>query len=180
MAVLAEAVSVVFRSDRLEAIWPGGVAAFIAQRPNESACEDGLVVRVGFMGPRGTAAFIAHCESFGLVHHGPDEHACDFVIVDQSLGLCRPCDWLEFGRVELEGNEVPVVRMVGDDRHLLMCPPGWRFDGSLSQQHVYTPEGSTVSSLRFLREENGVRYYLNTLTNRVAYSTEPIPDEPTG
>ena len=179
MAVLAEAVSVVFRSDRLEAIWPGGVAAFLAQRPNESACEDGLIVRVGFMGPRGAAAFIAHCEAFGLVHHGPDAYAYDFVIVDQSIGLCRPCEWLEFGEVTVEGNTVRVVRMTGDDRQLLMCPPGWRFERSLSQRHIYTPEGSTVSSLRFLREENGIGYYLNTLTNRVVYSTEPVPDAAT-
>lgn len=80
-----------------------------------------------------------------------------------------PCDWLEFGHVELSGNRIAVARLAGSQLKQVITPPEWKFEGSLSQTFAFVPAGAEDKSLRFLRHERGLDVYVNLLTGREVY-----------
>ena len=51
MAVLVEAISVVVRLDAIDRLFAGGRTAMDKLIPNGTYCEDGELMRVGFLSP---------------------------------------------------------------------------------------------------------------------------------
>jgi len=85
-------------------------------------------------------------------------------------GFTVPCDWAEFGQIELQpGQTVSAVQMKGGTERRLFYPEGWKYEGSLSQHFGFVPTGEEQKSLRFLRHEQGLDVYLNTLTGKEVY-----------
>jgi hypothetical protein len=181
MAVLVEAISVIVRRVRIEESYPGGWDAFDADCPNKTLCADSDIARVGFMMPTDVETFTRKLERQGLVYVN-DGKAIDVAVLDQHSGLCVPCDWLEFGHVQLKGNRVAACRAVGSMDNVMITPDGWKYEGSLSQTFGFVPTGQEERSLRFLRHERGVDVFLNLVTGeevfvgRVGKHTEPGSD----
>jgi hypothetical protein len=125
VAVLVEAISVVIRRAKIASLYPGGWDSFVADCPNATLCADLDLARIGFMTPMDVEWFCQHLEARGLVFLR-DGRAVDFAMVDQLRGPTTPCDWLEYGHLEIDGNRVAACRMVGStDKHVLM-PDGWK------------------------------------------------------
>jgi len=135
MAVLIKAVSFIARRDRLDECWPMGSEGHIADAPNGSVCADEYLVRIGFMGPVSTSAFIEHAIAQGLTRFEPDGSAADFVTVDQVVGLLTPCDWLIVGSVDHEGHQIRAARWVGDESPYIIFPAKWSL-GSTSTSGI--------------------------------------------
>ena len=68
MPVLIEAISVVVKKRAIEERFPGGVPGIVSQVPNQTYCDDGNLVRVGFMSPPDVQDFVGHLEACGLVY----------------------------------------------------------------------------------------------------------------
>lgn len=170
MAVLIEATSVVLRADALLKKVTGGWEAFIRLVPNKTLCADNEIVRVGFMYPDDVELFIKFLQSVGL-EYLREGKAIDIAVVDQLRGLMSPCDWLEFGRVDMKGTDkrVAACRMVGSKVNQLVTPDNWKFEQSLSSTYGFVPDGQGQSGMKFLRHEDGIDVYLNALTGKEVY-----------
>jgi hypothetical protein len=138
VAVLVEALSVVIKTRRVAAAYPGGWDGFVADSPNDTLCSDGELVRLGFMTPADVAACVRGLEAAGLVHL-EDGLAADFAIVDQRRGPVDRCDWLEFGRMASEQGDVSVCRLAGSTSEALVTPANWSYEDSLSHRFSYEP-----------------------------------------
>jgi hypothetical protein len=136
--------------------------------PNKTLCADDEIIRVGFMAPNDVKKFVATLEAKGLCYLEEDS-SVDMVVIDQMRGPTTPCDWIEFGHVELSGNRIAVARLAGSQLKQVITPPEWKFEGSLSQTFALVPAGAEDKSLRFLRHERGPNVYLNLLTGREVY-----------
>lgn len=165
MAVLIEAISVVIRADSLLRKFPGGWDGFKSHLPNETMCADNEIVRVGFMSLQDTESFVKLLTHSGLTHL-QDGHAIDLAVADQIHGLASHCSWLEFGHANLGNNpkqRIAVCRLVGSNSMQVVTPPTWKFDGSLSHSYGFAPTEHSDKSLKYLRHENGLDVYLNTV-----------------
>jgi len=149
MAVLVEAISVIVRLDAIDRSFAGGRAAIDKLIPNGTYCSDGELMRVGFMSPAETGAFIRQLEAGGL-RCTVDGQFGDIAVVDQQRGPTMPCDWLEFAHLGMGGGKVGAcwlfegprmgagVHMKGESIRLA-TPAGWEFEGSLSQSFKFVP-----------------------------------------
>ena len=171
MAVLIEANSVVVRVDSILTKFRGGIEEFDTIVPNETACCDNELFRVGFMMPEGSDKFIQILIDHGLEYLVDDE-AVDFVQVTQYGGLFSKCTWAEFGHINFEGKEnqrIAVCRMIDSEQDLFM-PEWWKYEKSLSHTHGFIPEGVSMDkSLKYLRQVGGVKVYLNLLTGKEVF-----------
>ena len=135
MAVLIEANSVIIRAEALIARFAGGWAAFKERVPNQTLCTDNEIVRVGFVFPDDVEPFIGMLERNGLIHLREGE-AIDIAVAVQLRGIDWRCSWLELGHVDL-GNDprrrIAACRLPGIASKQIVTPPGWEFEGSLSQ-----------------------------------------------
>ena len=163
--MLVEAISVVIRADRLLNAFNSDFEAFKAVVPNRTLCADDELVRVGFMSPQDTEAFVQRLEELGLAYLR-DGAAVDLVVVDQQRGPMAPCDWLDFGRVEVDdaGNRVSAARLAGSQSLDVVTPEGWEFSESLSAKFGFVPNEHIEKGLQFLRREDGLDVYWNPLT----------------
>ena len=171
MAVLAEAISVIVKRASIEARYPGGWDAFVQNAPNRTLCADKAVVRLGFMTPADVEAFVKELEQKGLGYLVTGK-ARDLVVADQQRGFLVQCDWAELGHIKLEGDEkrqVAACRAKAAWDDMLITPPGWTYEGSLSQQHSFVPSGQVGKKLKLLRSENGQDVYLDAGTGKEVY-----------
>ena len=189
MAVLAEAISVVVRCDAILQRLPGGEEAFESMVTNDTYCSDGELVRVGFLGPGPVEAFVRELEAAGL-RYLVDGKATDFVVVDQRHGPTTPCDWIEFARIPFgpdqrvaacwlfEGPRLPMagIYLRGNSMQL-HTPPGWSFEGSISDTGGFVSHEEMAERLVLLRVEDGRAVYLDTRTGREVYSSPPSDGE---
>ena len=174
MAVLIEGISVITRADSLLEKFPGGWKGFEAIVPNQTLCADNEIVRVGFMMPQDVEAFIKALQKAGLVFQ-KDGAAVDIAVVDQRRGLTTRCDWLEFGHVEIgpRGESVSSCRLAGSLNNQIVCPPDWKYEGSLSSSHGFIPTGDTEKRLKFLRHESGVDVYQDLESGKEVFVGRP-------
>jgi hypothetical protein len=176
MAVLVEAISVIIRADAIEASYAGGLDAFEASIPNETACSDGDLVRVGFMTPADVQAYVGELTAKGL-RYVVDGVAHDIVVVDQQRGPLARCDWIEAGRVSLDavGNErIAIAQLVGSQAEGLATPPGWEFENSLSRSFGFSGNAEKpASGLRFLRHEDGMDVYQDDISGKEVFVGRP-------
>ena len=171
MAVLVEGISVIIRREVIEDKFPGGWEAFVEDVPNETLCADDQLARVGFMSPVDVKAYIQHLEEFGFCYLSQGR-AVDLVVIDQLQGPAAPCEWGQFGHVAVGGNEshrVSACRAAGSTVNMLIHPDWWQYQGSLSQTFGFVPEDSPENGLTFLRRENNVDVYHNSLTDKEVY-----------
>ena len=168
MAVLIEAISVVIRTDALLKKYPGGWNAFMKIVPNSTLCSDNELARVGFMTPQDVGAFVARLEQAGLVFLR-SEKAVDLAIVDQLRGPTTPCDWLEFGHIEMGPGKVAACRLAGSQSTEILTPDGWKYEGSLSASHGFVPTEGIRKDLTYLRTENGIDVYLDKASGKEVY-----------
>jgi hypothetical protein len=179
MAVLIEGISVLVRTSAIHDRYPGGWAAFAAQVPNQSLCSDNELARVGFMTPADCASFIGDLERVGILHL-KDGKSQDIVVADQMRGFTNPCEWAEFGSIEMNPRQrVSAAQLKDTTRKQIFCPDGWSYEGSLSQQFGFVPTGQQDKSLKFLRREDGLEVYLNILTGEEVYvgRTNPLNND---
>lgn len=172
MAVLVEAISVVIRADAIETRHAGGWDAFEAEIPNETACSDGELVRVGFMAPADVQAYVRGLTAKGL-RYLADGVAQDLVVVDQQSGPMVACDWIEAGRVSLDaaGKErVTIARLVGSQVEGFSTPPGWNYAKSLSCSFGFSKGVEKPGpGLRFLRHEKGLDVFWDNLAGKEVF-----------
>jgi hypothetical protein len=171
MAVLAEGISVVIRCDRLLAAFEGDWDAFKAIVPNKTLCADNELVRIGFMVPADVKEFNRRLAARGLTYLS-DGAAQDLVVVDQMRGPMVPCDWIEFGQINLDGDpkqRVSACRLAGSTQTIVIMPEGWIFGESLSSTFGFVPNGQSDKSLTFLRHQDGMEVYRNRLTGKEVF-----------
>jgi hypothetical protein len=172
MSVLVEAHSVIVRCDAIHGRYSGGWEKFIADVPNRTLCSDGEIARVGFMSPADAKAYINYLEHCGL---RVDETgaAADLAAVFQLSGLKGPCDWLEFDRIELHTHgssaSVAYCRLQGGVCTQLATPARWKYEGSLSQTFGIFPIASANTGIDFLRHDNGVDVYYDSLSEKEVF-----------
>jgi len=178
MAVLCEGISVIVRRDAIERHLENGWSEFHELVPNSTLCSDDKLARVGFMEPGSVEAFVNVLERLGL------KLFQDIAVVDQIGGPTRECDWLEFARFPIGKNETDKVAMcwlfdgerimgagiyINSDANALHTPPGWRYEGSLSQQFTYVPTEDLEDRLEYLRSEGDLDVYRNRDTGKEMY-----------
>ena len=171
MAVLVEAISVIIRADALLSKFLGGWDAFKSRVPNNTLCADNEIVRVGFMSPPDVESFVRLLERSGLTHL-ENGQAIDLVVADQLHGTASPCSWIDFGHVNLGSDpkkRIAACRFSGSSNMQLVTPPGWTFENSLSQSFGFAPTEHVDKSLTYLRHENGLDVYLNSVTREEVY-----------
>jgi hypothetical protein len=169
MAVLIEATSVLVRLEAVREKFPGGWAGFQNRVPNKTLCSDDELARIGFMSPGDTKMYVEDLERCGLVYLS-DGEASDIVVADQLRGPLRPCPWIEFGRVSIEGGTVAACRLKGSRSMKLFTPDGWSYQGSLSQTYGFVPNDAAHASLKFVEHREGFDIYLNRLTGKEVYT----------
>jgi len=153
MAVLVEGISVLIRVRSIEENYPGGWEAFARHVPNQTLCSDSDLARVGFLDPDEVKGYIYTMGKKGLAYLIAGKPQ-DIVVVDQQCGPMVDCEWLEFARIShgdsggrmavaclFEGPRIAHgIHMPGKNMQVA-TPPGWRFEGSLSDKFTYVPEG---------------------------------------
>ncbi len=171
MAVLVEAISVIVRRKSIEDKYPGGWQAFVEAVPNNTLCADDEIARVGFMTPQDVEGFVKQLEMNGLLF-AKDSQAVDVAVADQFAGLTTPCDWLEFGHVDLSesGSRIAACRQVESALVKIITPEDWKYEGSLSHKYIFVSSEYVNEGLKFLRHENGLDVYLNLLTGEEVYA----------
>jgi hypothetical protein len=176
MAVLVEAISVIVRAGAIRDQYPGGWPAFERNVPNETLCCDSELARVGFMNPNDCESFVGGLGRVGIVYLN-DGNSHDIVVADQMQGFTTPCDWAEFGRIEMRpGQPVSAAQLKGTISKRIVCPDGWTYEKSLSSSFGFVPTRAQDKSLRFLRHENGLDVYLNLLTGKEVYIGRTDPE----
>jgi hypothetical protein len=175
MPVLIECFSVITRKDRIESCYPGGVERFLQDCPNQTACADDHLVRVGFMDPDEVRGFVFQLMNAGLQYLDADGRAQDIVVVDQRKGPTTPCDWAEVIKVTLAGNKFAACRMVGTNDQTLACPGWWTPEMALKNSLVFVPNEDLPSQMEFLREENGLMVCRDRATGEIMYSPMNTP-----
>src|SRR6266853_4840789 len=100
MAVLVEGISAIIRVQAIHERFPGGWKAFVSKVPNQTLCSDNELARIGFMSPDDCRAFVDNLDRVGIafLRNGQSQ---DIVIADQLRGFTVPCEWADFGRIEI-------------------------------------------------------------------------------
>ncbi len=96
------------------------------------------------MAPDDAKMFVENLSEFGI-QYLHDGKAVDLVVADQQHGLAVPCDWAEFGRIDLDGNledNVGACRLVGSGGKQIVMPEGWTYENSLSARFTLVESGS--------------------------------------
>jgi hypothetical protein len=123
------------------------------------------------MSPPDAESFVRLLERSGLTHL-ENGQSIDLVVVDQLHGLASPCPWAEFGHVNL-GNDsnkrIAACRFAGSTNKQVVTPPSWTFESSLSRSYGFAPSEHIDKSLTYLRHENGLDVYLNSVTGEEVY-----------
>lgn len=179
MAVLVEAISVVIRCDRLLTEFDNDWDAFKDTVPNRTLCADNEVVRVGFMSPTDVENYVSSLAKRGLKYI-VDGTAQDLIVVDQQRGPAAPCEWIEFGHVNLDKESkkrVAACRLVGSTGSVVVAPEGWIFGESLSASFGFVPNGQMEKSLTFYHHQDGLDVYQNRLTGKEVFIGRTNPDK---
>jgi len=169
MAVLIEAISVVIKVDSILRAFDD-FEEFENIIPNKTLCSDNEIVRVGFMVPDDVEAFIDKLKEYDLIYLD-SELSIDIAVVEQRHGLTTKCEWLEFGHINLseDGQRIATARLVNSKEGDLFMPDGWQYENSLSSTYGFVPTEHVDKSLEYLKHENGVDVYLNSVTGKEVY-----------
>ena len=141
MPVVVIAITVVVRCEVVNEKYPGGMAAFKQDVPNNTFSTDGELAAASFMNPRDVGHFIYQVlQSKGLKFHDEEGKCFDIVVVDQNQGPTCPtgdCAWIKFGK---QGAVSFCWTGTDDPSGSSLCGPSW-----------WTPEKS--ASMNFIPQE---------------------------
>jgi len=177
---LIEAISVVVRRDAVVWSFRGGWEAFKAIVPNNTFCADTEINRVGFMEPNAARNFIERLE-FGGLTFVEDGEAKDLAVVDQQRGPTVDCRWLEFSRFSMGNSGYALACWMWDKprkgygvhtsgkRVDLHTPPGWKYEGSLSQNFTFVPSEERNERLKFIRREGNLDVFQDNQTGEILF-----------
>lgn len=168
MAVLIEAISVVIKRSAIDEKFESNWEGFVADVPNETLCADDELARVGFMTPIDVKSYVKYLEKLGFKYQ-VNGSAVDLVVVDQQRGFAAPCNWAEFGFVNIDNNRIAACRAVDGSNSPLLTPDEWEYEGSLSQTFGFVPSEHIDKSLAFLRHEAGLDVYCSALTGKEVF-----------
>jgi hypothetical protein len=172
MSVLVEAISIIILRRAIDERYIGGWNGFVADIPNRTVCDDGEIVRVGFMDGSDAILYVENLQSKGLrFTDDADETFVDFAIVDQMEGMKLNCEWLDVHQATFfeTGIEIKKCSLKGSAITAVYLPDGWEYAGSLSQKCSYTPPNQEDNNMKFLRHEDGVDVYLDLTTGEECY-----------
>jgi tetratricopeptide (TPR) repeat protein len=175
MAVLIEAISVVVRREAVEARFAGGMPALLRTIPNQTACGDADLIRVGFMDTSDADAYVDALQAGGLMYRR-DDTTVDLAVVIQRKGPTRASPWLEYADIETDGKKLSVCWLAGtgEQSKRIAVPEGWTYERSLSKDGPGFMSASLKGDrLKFLRREDGVDVYLDLQTNTELYAGRP-------
>ena len=140
MAVLLEGISVFVRVARIFELL-GSWDDFVSLVPNKTLCCDRELARIGFMSPYDAKEFTDLLEKSGF-RYQENHTAIDLVVADQVNGLWSKCEWIEIGKMVLDGDqgkEVAVSRLKGSAESVFAKPIGWSYDQSLTKNYKFVP-----------------------------------------
>lgn len=173
MAVLVEAISVIVRRPAIAERFRGGWPEFLDAIPNSTGCFDDDLVRVGFMTPADVGAFVSMLEAGGLTYRKSGE-AFDLAVVDQLRGPAIPAPWLHVGQIKQGENHFVAAALAGQQPTHIAVPPGWKFEGSLSDRPGFVADSRDGDRLKFLRHESIADVYLNLVTGEEVFVGRPL------
>lgn len=148
MSVLIEAVSVVIKRDSIRTKFSGGWSSFQSIVFSQySTCADSNLATVSFLAASDAFSYVRFLEEMDFIY------LQDFAIADQTQGLKDTCDWCYITDFKLYNNPAMAVtgcKAEGGKERKLYVPPGWKFEGSLSQHCTYqdTDEVNTGKVMR--------------------------------
>lgn len=172
MAILIEAISVVFRKKSIEEKFPGGWVSFLEDAPNRTLFSDGDIGCISFMHPQDVENYVFYLESFGL-DFIIDDHTKDIAVIDQIRGFTIPSPWLRFGKVNKDGNTVSACWLATTQPDFVFTRRDWKFEGSLSKNSGFISTDDLKEHVRFLRHEDGLDVYLNLKTGKEVFMGRP-------
>lgn len=155
MSVLVECFSVVIKRSVIESRYPGGLAGYQADCPNQTLCADENLVRVGFMVLDDVSEFVLRVLArAGLASTPcgiPDlrVNADSVALVEQGRGPWYPldCDWLEYAE---RPDGVCHCWLAESPKGELKTPVGWQPETCRFSKAFYKleglPEGKPLSS----------------------------------
>ncbi|MGK0184353.1 MAG: hypothetical protein ACI9R3_000119 [Verrucomicrobiales bacterium] len=136
MPVLSDNTSVIVKNASIAVKFPGGIAAFASFAGN-SFCTDGKLARVGFESLQEAIEFICKLADHGLnSYSAATKSADDMVVARKDHGFAFPCDWAEFGYLDVNGDptvRVPACRSVGCKSLELSAPQQFSTDMKRNQ-----------------------------------------------
>jgi len=102
MSILIESLTVVVRRGTLDATWPGGTDAYLADAFSRGsrallACADDELTAISFASPESADALLDRLDDLGVVYVD-DGHCIDMVCIDHIEGPLARCDWIEWRR----------------------------------------------------------------------------------
>jgi hypothetical protein len=144
MSVIVEAVSVVVKRNSIRTKFPGGWSLFQSILYSRySMCADSSLASVSFLAAKDAYSYTKFLEEMGFVY------LQDFAIADQTQGLKDSCDWCYIIDFKIDNNVVTGCKLEGCRETKLYVPPGWEFNGSLSERCRYQDEGKSRKVLLF-------------------------------
>lgn len=102
MSILIESLAIVVRRNTLDAIWPGGTDAYLADafaRGSRAllACADDDLAAISFASPESADSLMDRLDDLGVAY--VDDGRCiDMVCIDDASGPLARCDWIEWRR----------------------------------------------------------------------------------
>ncbi len=181
MAVLIEGISIIIKRKSIEEKYTGGWDSFINCIPNKTFCADDELVRIGFMVPDDVKKYINSLEENNL-EYLKNGLAVDLNVVDQLHDSTMKCNWIEIGFINFDNDlnkKIKCCRLKHSKLNQLLTPDGWQYEGSLSNQFGFIPNGEVHKSLKFLRNENGCDVYFNILSGKEVYVGRSVNDKST-
>lgn len=164
----------------------GGWDSFLQQIPNKTMCDDGELIRVGFMNADDAGKYCMELELLGLSFRF--DGFKDVAQVEQEKGIASPCDWLKFTQIKLEDYEPglvnicilksPMEQAMSDDVLILRgdpptmslaLPSNWHYEQSLSNTGKKVSAEDLLQKYEYLRSEGNVQVYLDLETNKEVY-----------
>jgi hypothetical protein len=169
MAILIEAINVVFQLGTLRERYPGGLASFEEDVPNRSFCADDHLARVGFLQQPEMEAFADRLDELGFCAI-IDGKCADFAIVDQVHGPIAPCDWFEWGR-HVDGFNLGWL--AGTKPGTIVVPRGWTLEDSLSIDSFESRDASRDrDGLEFVREGDEMDVFRDPESGKEVYMSK--------
>ncbi len=190
MAVLIEGYSVVVLRMAVDLRYQGGWPQFVANVPTWLFAADKDLASVGFETPDEAEAYCEELADAGL-SFGEDDTVPDVAVVDMFEGLLTETTWLEFARVDFDGQgheiavcwywqepEFPDMPHTHSMELEVVVPEGWSYKTSLSANARFIADEDLDERLEFVRHEpGGIDVYRDRVTGEELY-TQGSFDEP--
>jgi len=179
MSVLIEGICVLVQRETIEDKYPGGVAQYAEDCPNNMYCADEHLTAVGFQVLDDAYRWIRRLEIQNLVFIQKGVYR-DIAVVEKLRGPCRKCPWLDFSRIRAplpnseEAAEISVCRRTGAEFGELAMPSGWSLADSQKTRMRYYQLDGIEQKLQFVEAKDGLEVYRDTETGETFHIGRPF------